>query len=147
MSFKIKASVLALAAVMSLPAQSSDLTYRLHAGLWTEHYYGDDPRYNEDNDLIQLTVLDEDRYFITAATFSNSHYARSHVIGWGREFESEYIDGLTWGVSLAVIHGYEGYQDTHLDGLMFAPVSYYKYKFFRVTIFGPAVNAGIEIDI
>lgn len=132
--------------LLSSPAQSSELEYRLHLGLWTEHYYNDNPEYNESNDLVQITAIDTDGYFLTAATFNNSHFARSHVIGFGREFESEYIDGLAWGLSLAVVHGYEGYQETHHEGLIFAPVSYYKYKFFRVTIFGPAVNAGIELE-
>jgi len=129
------------------PAYSSELTYRLHVGLWSEHYYNDNPDYNEENDLVQLSINTHERYFIAAATFKNSHYARSHMLGIGREFESEYIADLKWGLYLAAVHGYEGFQETHWEGVMFAPVSYYKYKYFKLTIFGPAVNAGIEVDL
>lgn len=129
------------------PAYGEELEYRLHLGLWSEHYYNDRPDYNESNDLVQLSVHNHKQFFLTGGTFRNSHYARSHFLGIGREFQSEYIDDLKWGLYLAAVHGYEGHQETHAEGLIFAPVSYYKYKFFRLTIFGPAVNAGIEFKL
>lgn len=129
------------------PAHSAEIDYKLAAGLWTEHYYHDKPDYNEKNEMIQLTAQRSDRYFLTAATFRNSHFVRSHMIGAGREFQSEYIDDLKWGLYLASVHGYEGFQHTPVAGLLFAPVSYYKYKYFRITVFGPAINAAIEVDI
>lgn len=133
--------------ISTQPAYGDDFEYRLNIGLWSEHYYNDNPGLNEDTDLFQLSVYNESRYFLTAATFNNSHYARAHVIGIGREFQSEYVDDLKWGLYLAAVHGYEGHQETHAEGLIFAPVSYYKYKYFKLTIFGPAVNAGIEITL
>lgn len=129
------------------PAKSSELNYKLHLGLWSEHYYNDSSDLNEKNDLVQISIHNKNRFFVAAATFNNSHYARSHVLGIGREFQSKYFSELQWGIYLAAIHGYEGYQETHAEGLIFAPVSYYKYKYFKFTIFGPAVNAGIEVPI
>lgn len=143
----MKTLLILAALVMTVSTvHASDLTYRLHVGVWSEHYYNDNPDYNEKNDIVQLSVHTHKRFFLTAATFNNSHYARTHLLGIGREFESEYIDDLKWGLYLAAVHGYEGFQNTHWQGVIFAPVSYYKYKFVRVTIFGPAVSVGLEAE-
>lgn len=144
----ISAIVLSLILVSALvavqPAQSQEIETRMYIGLWTEHYVEDNPEFNEENEIIQLSAYTEDDWFVTIAKFSNSHYVDSKLIGVGREFQGEYIDGLSWGVMLAAVHGYEGDIETHYDGLIFAPISYYKYKAIKAIIVGPVVNVGVE---
>lgn len=138
-------SILVAGLILVQPAHSQELEASFYVGLWSEHYINDDAEYNEDNEILQLTLKTEDDWFVSMATFSNSHYIDSKLIGVGREFTGEYIDGLKWGIMLAAVHGYEGKIKTNVhEGILFAPISYYKYKNFKVIIVGPAVNAGVE---
>lgn len=138
-------SILVAALVLVQPAHSQELEVNLYVGLWTEHYVHDDPDYNEDNEIVQLTIKNQDDWFVSMATFSNSHYTDSKLLGVGREFTGEYIDGLKWGIMLAAVHGYEGEINTNVhNGILFAPISYYKYKNLKLLIVGPVVNAGVE---
>lgn len=128
------------------PAQGEEIQTRAYVGLWTEHYIHDDPDYNESNDIIQLSAYTEDNWFVTAATFSNSHYDQSHLVGVGREYQADFLEDFSWGIMVAAVHGYEGEIKTHYKGLLFAPISYYKYKVIKALVVGPVVNIGVEFE-
>ena len=138
----ILSTILITGLVLVQPAHSDET--EMYIGLWTEHLVHDDPDYNEANEFIQLSVYNDERNFVTVGTFSNSHYERSHMVGLGSEFTTEYMDGLRWGLMLVAVHGYQQFIDTHAEGLLFAPVHYYEYKKFRLMIFGTVVNAGVK---
>jgi hypothetical protein len=124
------------------PVKAGEYKGSMYVGMWTEHVLNDDPEYNETNDLVALTMFTPERHFATVATFSNSHYDRSHIVGVGHEFTSDWVDGMKYGVMLAAVHGYEGRIKTHYEDIIFTPITYYQYANLRVTIFGPVVNAG-----
>lgn len=143
----ITLSIILVAGLVAVqPAQGQELETRMYVGLWTEHYIHDDPDYNESNDIFQLSAYTEDNWFVTAATFSNSHYDDSKLVGVGREYHAEYLDGFSWGIMLAAVHGYEGKIQTHYEGVLFAPISYYKYKNIKAIVVGPVVNVGVEFE-
>jgi len=112
-------TIIVLAVAIFIPrnyAHGSELEYRLNIGVLTEHLIHDKSSYNEDSHLYQLTAVSDGK-FLTAGTFKNTYKARSKFFGLGMEFESKYIDKLTFGYYLAGIHGYKGHRSTHYKGL------------------------------
>ena len=120
-------------------------------GFWTQHMLNDGDELNEKNELIQITlyeereVSDENRYFTTGGTFINSHFVRSYFAGAGKEFvlipESAAI-----GVFIAGVKGYEGHVPTMYEGVIFAPIVYFDYEFFRVTTMGSVINTSVTYE-
>lgn len=122
---------------------SYEYEYRLNVGLFTDHYINDRAEYNEENNLIQLTGVHEDR-LLTVATFNNSHFVRSYLLGYGRE--RRYNSNFRYGGYITVIKGYEGRVTTHYKGLLFTPTAYANYRGFTINVMPAAYSIGIEID-
>lgn len=108
-----------------------------NVGFFTEHLSGDKPEYNEDNELIQLSYV-EDGIEYSVATFSNSHYVRSHLVGVGKRWGSV-------GLGMTLVHGYEGYITSHVGNLIFMPVLSFDIDVLRVNFVGNVVNAGLLV--
>lgn len=117
--------------------------YRLNIGLFTDHYINDSDEYNEDNQLLQLSAVKGGR-ILTAATFVNSHYVRSYLVGYGTEWE--YNENLRYGGYLAVIKGYEGHIKTHYEGLMVAPIGFINYRGITLHVIPAAYSIGFEFE-
>lgn len=127
----------------SAAEEVEEYEYRLNVGLFTDHYINDSDEYNEDNQLLQLSAVKGGR-ILTAATFVNSHYSRSYLVGYG--MEREYNENLRYGGYLAVIKGYEGHIKTHYEGLMVAPIGFINYRGITLHVIPAAYSIGIEFD-
>lgn len=117
---------------------------RITFGLYTEHYISDRPDYNEDNRLVQVDIVGE-RYFATLASFENSHYVQSYLIGMGAVCECG-TDG-EMGFGVAAVYGYQDELKTHVGDIIFAPVAHFKYDlseswFLKINILPAVYNAG-----
>lgn len=135
---------LILALTILVVSVASHATESINFGVWTEHYAGDCSCYNEDNDFIQYTTMnDETRHFATFGTFTNSHYTKSEFVGVGH---SEVRMGIEVSAALVAIKGYENHLNTHYKGILFAPVLAAKYGIFKLILLGPVVNAGLEFS-
>lgn len=128
------------------PAHSQEWNASIYVGFWTEHYYHDKSYYNEDNRMVEMSVKSPGNVVFASSTFFNSHYKRCNSLAAGYEIQSDRVPGLQYGLMLAAIKGYEGDLKTHYDGLLFMPVSYYKYKAFKLLIAGPVINAGAVFE-
>lgn len=117
----------------------------LNIGLYTEHVYQDRPYYNEDNRLIQLSYEGKHAIY-TGATFINSYYARSYLVGIGKKFNIEAIDTEVY-TALGAVRGYEGFIPTQVDGLIFGPLVAVKHGLIKVSFLGEAMNVGIEVQL
>ena len=117
--------------------------YRLNVGLFTDHYYEDSYEYNETSNLLQVSAVEGGR-ILTAATFVNSHYIRSYLVGYGREYT--YSDNLRYGGYVAAIQGYEGEITTHYESLIFVPIAYANYRGLTINVIPAAYSIGFEID-
>ena len=123
--------------------KEEEYEYRLNIGLFTDHYINDSDEYNEDNQLLQLSAVKGGR-ILTAATFVNSHYVRSYLVGVG--MEHEYNDNLRYGGYLALIKGYDGKVETHYKGLLLSPIGYVNYRGVTINVIPAAYSIGFEID-
>lgn len=131
--------MLAAVAAVTISLIAANSTYagehEVSVGLFTEHLMNDKSTYNEtDNQFIMYQYKNQDGYTIGGGTFKNSHFARSHVAGVGREW----LDSV--GVYFAAVHGYEGYMKTHYKGLIFVPIFYAKTWNLKHTMFGHVYN-------
>ena len=132
-----------LGCLLSFPTTAEEYEYRLNIGLFTDHYINDSDEYNEDNQLLQLSAVKGGR-ILTAATFVNSHYVRSYLVGAGMEWE--YDEHLRYGGYLALIKGYEGHIKTHYEGLMVAPIGFINYRGITINVIPAAYSIGFEFD-
>lgn len=108
----------------------------VNVGFFTEHLSGDKPEYNEDNELVQLSYVTDIGVEYSVATFSNSHYVRSHLVGIGKR----------WGdvsLGLTLVHGYEGHITSHVGNLIFMPVLALDLNVLKVNLIGNVVNVGM----
>lgn len=110
-------------------------------GLFTEHYHNDSDDYNENNKLVKYTY-----YFgsvtYTLATFENSHYIRSHMIGIGKRWKLS--EDSEASITMGAIEGYQAILKTHVGDVIFIPIFSVKTGFIRTIILGPVVNIGVE---
>ena len=113
----------------------------IHIGLMTKHVNAKQ-ELNENNNLIGYTYT---RAGVTwsAASFKNSFDRQSFLMSVGRE--SRLTPSISYGLTLAVVSGYEGEYHTPVDDLMIAPVVYLKTGRFTHTIMGEAYNLSITI--
>lgn len=127
-------------------------SYSVSVGVWTDHLGEPKGDLNEDNELILFTGYSDwnkcdcakSRDLWTVGRFVNSHYAETQVIGAGREY---HLTGEAYGgVMITAIYGYEGYLDTHWKGVIFAPVSYFRYEMVRVTSLAHVINVSLEFE-
>lgn len=138
----MKMLILVLLTATALSATAGEA--RLTVGMYTEHYTSNNPEHNEDNNLIQLTIVG-DRYFATLASFENSHYVQSYLVGTGLVCECGTGNELGFGV--AAVYGYQDELKTHLGDLIFAPVAHYRHDlsdnwFVKINILPAVYNAG-----
>ena len=122
-------------------ASADDFEYRLNIGLFTEHYLGREGELNENNDLVQVSVV-KDKNAVTAASFVNSHFQQSYLVGYG--YEETYLNGLRVGGYISAVHGYEGYLETHFEGLLFAPVAVASYYGATLSVMPAVYVLGYE---
>jgi len=126
-----------LTLLLMLACASVHAEIGINLGFFTEHLSRDKPEYNEDNELVQLTYADEDGYEYSIATFSNSHFVRSHLIGWGYRWGN-------FGLGLAAVHGYEGYITSHIGDIIFMPVMSYDAGPLKFNFVGNVVSVGVQ---
>lgn len=117
--------------------------YRLNIGLYTEHYINDKAEFNEINRLVQFTRA-KDEKMLTAATFINSHYERSYLVGAG--IENDYSTNLRFGAYLAAVTGYAGHVTTHVGNILIAPIAYANFHGLSLNVMPAALNVGFEFD-
>lgn len=117
---------------------------RVGFGVFTEHYQDDDSRYNENNELFYFTHVKGENT-TTFGTFRNSHFVRSYFVSAGKEWNKS--ETFSYGVSLAVIKGYEGYVTTTVDGLLFVPVLHVKTWFVTHKVLANVYSVSINIEI
>jgi hypothetical protein len=141
----MKTSILSLIAFLTVatlaaPAYSE---HSINLGFFTEHIKADDPRYNENNNLVQYMYTKGPALY-TFATFKNSHFIDSHMIGAGHRWK------LGKHVSLyAILGAVEGYQtvmETTTGDYIIIPILGVKVGLVRFTMLGSAVNAGLEYE-
>lgn len=133
-------------------APQAHAEHSITIGLWTDHLGEPKGDLNEKNDLVVYTNYGEyelcdcssSRFFWQAGRFINSHYKQTQFVSAGKEYR--WTDNASGGVMIAAIRGYEGYLDTHFEGVIFAPASYFKYDLIRVSSIAHVINVGIELE-
>lgn len=137
--------IIMLSSLISSNVNASEYEHRLNFGVYTEHVIKDDSEYNEDNEFYQYSLITPGNAVFSASTFKNSHYIRSHSLGAG--FNYNISENVESGVELSVIHGYEGELQTHYKGLLFVPVTWFKYKVIKLSVLASVINIGLEFEL
>lgn len=109
-------------------------------GLWTDHFSHDKSYYNERNRLVNYNYHASGNVF-SVASFENSHFSQSYMVGAGREWKP--YAHLALSASIGVIHGYYGYLPQTTGHLMLAPIFSAQVGPLRATLLGNAVNFGV----
>lgn len=125
-------------------SNADDIEYRLNLGLYTSHYLGISDELNENNRLVQFTAA-KNEHLVTVASFINSHYKESYLLGYGKE--KQFTDNFRAGAYIAAIHGYEGEIKTHYEGLLFAPTLFFNYRGISLNIIPAAYVIGYEFKL
>lgn len=117
-------------------------TTHLTAETYEDSGTGADTPFNEDNRGLQYTRR-VGRTVYTAATFVNSYYKRSAMVGYG--FESP--QGT--GIFMAAVYGYEGYsqEGSTFGKFMVLPIAYQRVGPLRISLIGTAVSVGLEVNL
>lgn len=130
---------------------TSSLDHKVYVGLWSEHWYADNPEFNEDNEVIQYSLYNKfhkgGEYF-TAARFRNSYGDITHAVGYGQEYKVYLLPDVKVGWNLGIMHGYGDNLDVQWRDIN--PVVQFHFKFYdvlKIQFMGPAVNAGLEFTI
>ena len=125
-----------------------ELQHKLYVGLWSEHWYADNPEFNEDNEVFMYSLynpFNRGGEYFSIGTFVNSYGDRSHAVGYGQEYGVWMLPNVKVGWDVGFIHGYGDNLSVNWDGLL--PAVKFHFKFFdvvKVQFMGPAVNAGVE---
>jgi hypothetical protein len=120
-------------------------------GLWSEHWYADNPEYNEDNEVLMYSLYNRMSYggeYIGIATFLNSYGDRTWAMGYGQEYPVYLLPAVKVGWDVGIMHGYGDNLKTNWKGI--SPSVKFHFKFFdfvKVQFMGPAVNVGVELPI
>lgn len=118
--------------------------HRVTIGLWTEHYIYDDPNYNENNELINYNYIDGNTVY-SAATFKNSYFIRSYMVGVGKRYKI--TKDIEFTALLGAVKGYEDVLDKDYGGdLFYVPIFSLKTYFIQTTILAAAVNVGFVYE-
>ena len=133
-----------LLTVISFSSNADDVEYRLNIGLHTEHYLGRGGELNENNHLFQISA-EKDKNVITAASFINSHFEQSYLVGYG--YEETYFNKLYVSGYITAVHGYEGDLQTHFEGLLFAPVAMFNYHGVTLSVMPAVYVLGYEFKL
>lgn len=141
---KLPQALILLALAAPSISNADEVEYRLNIGLYTEHYLGRSSELNENNRLVQFTAA-KDTHLVTAASFVNSHYKESYLLGYGRE--KQFSKNFRGGASISIIHGYEGEIMTHYEGLLFAPTLFFNYHGVSLNIIPAAYILGYEFKL
>jgi len=111
-------------------------TVALAIGLYTTHIPAWDG-YNENNKLVGVQCN-----HIAVATFENSYYNRSFMIGY--DYELWRRNSLAFGVQPSVVTGYEPEQLP--VPIPFVPVVYGQLGVLRLNLMGNAIHLNIQLD-
>ena len=126
----------------NLAKAEEPIEFRLNIGLFTDHYLGDSDELNENNHLLQLTAA-KDGKLITFASFLNSHFKESYLLGYGHE--KQFTPNFRGGAYLAIVKGYGGEIKTHYEGYLFAPTLFFNYYGVSLNVIPAAYVVGYEI--
>lgn len=124
------------------PSHAGD--FYLNLGLWSEHYAGDKPEYNEDSELIQLTYRNNSLVAL-ATSFKTSHYKPALSLGIGKEWRV--LDEVTLGIVPSIVDGYQDDITSNCGNYLCVPLFTAKYSYFKANIGHPAINIGFEFPL
>ena len=136
--------LIALLMAFSGKSEADEIEYRFNIGFYTEHYLGRSGELNEKNELIQISAA-KDGNVLTAASFVNSHFTQSYLVGAGRE--TRLTENLKIGGYVVAVKGYDGHINTHYKGILFTPVVKFDYYGITLNVMPAVYSVGYEFKL
>tara|TARA_R110000751_G_C13705797_1_gene473880 strand:- start:73 stop:519 length:447 start_codon:yes stop_codon:yes gene_type:complete len=136
--------LIALLMAFSGKSEADEIEYRLNIGLFTEHYLGRSGELNEKNKLIQISAA-KDGNVLSAASFVNSYFTQSYLVGAGRE--TRLTENLRIGGYVVAVKGYDGHIKTHYEGILLTPVVKFDYYGFTLNVMPAVYSVGYEFKL
>lgn len=128
---------------------SYGLQHKIYMGMWSEHWYADNPEFNEENDVLQYSLYNNFRVggeYLTVATFLNSYGDRTWAVGYGQDYRVYFLPAVKVGWDVGAMYGYGDNLDLNWRGI--TPAVKFHFSFYdlvKVQFMGPAVNVGFEL--